>query len=239
MRVCFESNPGDHFQACEQLEALAEGFVAAMVEELDAAPEGVFPCCIKCGGFCTRNGPLTPAQAQAIQFTLEHGHPRATDRSELEGVLSAHGWYMPDDADAASEVLEVGHVGYSATTRNQDPFGYEACAPRHQQGRPAPHGDHTITIRSARQILETRGGTTLELAVYQAAQKRRHADPGAIVKVLCTAPGTFRAVVLCSELHEKPERRGAIDDPVEDAKPAGSCGCSHPETEEEHAQAEP
>lgn len=230
MHVTTELNPHDHAQACELLEAICEGVVRSMVAEIDAHPEGTFPCCIKCGKFCTRNAPLTPAQAQAIEFTLQHGHPRADDRIELEGVLSEHGYYMPDDMTAPAE----DEYEADAPSRNQDSFGYEFCLPANRRGDPPPQHGATIHFACASQILRRKTGHTLELACYQAAQKRRHTDPDAKVMVLCSAPGTFRAIVMCSPNHEKPERRGAIDDPVVDARPVGGCGCDLPLEQQEY-----
>ena len=229
MRIVYEVSPEDHAEACRLLEALAEGHVRAMVEEIDKFPEGQFPCCIKCGGFCTRNAPLLPAQAQAIEFTLEHGHPRESDRAALDEVLVAHGFGLDErPTELETEALELAHLGLS-----RNPIPFEECQPAAQGGMPPPMPLTTVQIRSATQILASKGGHTLELACYQAAQKRRHTDPAAAVVVLCTIPGTFRAVVMCSALHEKPERRGGIDDPVVDARPIGSCGCDLPHQEDD------
>lgn len=52
MRAVINSSPIDHNHACEMLEALAEGIVLANMIEIGAEDEdGIFPCCIKCGGF--------------------------------------------------------------------------------------------------------------------------------------------------------------------------------------------
>lgn len=93
-------------------------------------------------------------------------------------------------------------------------------------GRQRPRPGIAIMLRSATEILESRRGSTVELACYQCAMKRRGgADPGAKVIICCVEPGTFRGAVLMSHLHSKPEKRGKIDDPVVDARPIGACGC--------------
>jgi len=171
-----------------------------MLEEVDAHPDGEFPCCIKCGGFVTRNAPLTPAQAESIIETIEHGHPvSGLQRHDLAAILTAH--------------------------------GYEAPEPYSDPGSSEAHGMDSaqigsIRIGSATEILRNKGGHTVELACYQAAMKRRSgADPAAKVIICCAQPGTFRGLVLMSQQHEKPEKRGRIDDPVVDARPQGGCGC--------------
>ncbi len=222
MRLIYECLPTDHADACKQLEAACEGFVVAMFEEIDRWPEGTFPCCIKCGGFCLRATPITPAEAQAIQVTLAQPDLEPAARVELEGVMTASGYFMPELEDSEIEALAQPAPN---PRRNQESWAYEACVPERFRQTAAPLPATTLQVRCAHEILRTKTGTTIELACYQCAQKRRHADPGARVKIVCTSPGTFRAVVQCSNQHEKPERRGMIDDPVEDAKPVGSCGC--------------
>jgi hypothetical protein len=227
MRVTYECLPTDHADACRQLEAACEGIVVAMFEEIDQWPEGTFPCCIKCGGFCLRSTPITPAEAQAIQITLAQGDLEVDERADLEGIMTGSGYFMPED------IAVVPAAPSPNPQRNQESWAYEACVPERYRQTAAPLPAATVQVRCAREILRTKTGSTIELACYQCAQKRRHADPCAKVKIVCTGAGTFRAVVLCSQQHEKPERRGIIDDPVEDAKPQGSCGCGIEEHEEE------
>lgn len=222
MRVTYECLPTDHADACRQLEAACEGIVVAMFEEINQWPEGQFPCCIKCGGFCLRSTPLTPAEARAIQVELAQGDLEPAEQAEYEGMLTDSGYFMPEEPQ----------VSAANPQRNQESWAYDACVPERYRQTAAPLPAATIQVRCAREILRTKTGTTIELACYQCAQKRRHADPCAKVKILCTGAGTFRAVVLCSQQHEKPERRGVIDDPVEDAKPQGSCGCGIQESPE-------
>lgn len=265
MRTTFETSATSHEHACRLLEAMCEGYVLAMLEEFDAHPEGEFPCCIKCGGFRTRNAPLTPAQAESIVETLEHGHPvSGLQRHHLAEILASHGFDRERNAD-----LAVAEPTERATGPTYDPFdnpcgededcpAQNYCAADGQcspvlsgpYGRPDPppsvmrprgifqtaqvagsaagrHG--TVRIRSARQLVRNKGGHTVELACYQAAMKRRTgADPAAKVIICCVVPGTFRGVVLMSDQHQKPEKRGCIDDPVVDARPVGGCGCTVP-----------
>ena len=204
MRANYRSNPETHDQACRILEALCEGYVLAMLEEMDSYPDKTFPCCIKCGSFRTRNAPLTPAQAQSITETLEHGHPvSGLQRHALAGILLDHGLEPPPEYEARA-----------LAEKNLEPHAMDA----------APLG--SIQVRSAKQILRNRGGHTIELACYQCAMKRRGgADPGAKVIVCSTSPGTFRGAVLMSQHHSNPDKRGQIDDPVVDARPVGGCGC--------------
>ncbi len=195
----YHGPPMTHEQCCRVLEALCEGYVLAMLAEMDAEPTGTFPCCIKCGGFRTRNAPLTPAQAESIEDTLEHGHPvSGLQRKHLADILEHHGYVAPIEASDAF------HGADPEATRN-----YEA----------------QIHVRSAGEIADSAGGTTIELACYQCAMKRRGPDAGAKVVICCTIPGTFRGAVLQSPGHDNPERRGRLDDPVVDARPYGECGC--------------
>lgn len=88
-----------------------------------------------------------------------------------------------------------------------------------------------IWIRNAETLLRTRRGHGLELACFQAAAKRHTgADPDARVEVTAARneqgeviPG-FRAYVRHSPHHQKPERQGGIDDPIEDAL-RNACNC--------------
>lgn len=209
MRVTYDFQPRDHAEACNTLADLCEGVVRAMVEEIDSFPDDTFPCCIKCANFCTRNGPMAPAQRRAIAFhVVDHDEETPWHESAMQGEMLRN-----DDEPANPEDPDA-------------TYPYGACTPRNCLGHRAPGPFAELRIRSASQILASGGGTTIELACYQAAQKRRHADPLAKVEVLCTEPGTFRAIVRCSHEHEKPERRGAIDDPIVDARPVGSCGCA-------------
>ncbi len=191
MHTSFHVEPMNHGQACQILEALCEGYVLAMMVEFDAYPEGEFPCCIKCGGFRTRDAPLAPVQAESLYETLEHGHPvSGLQRHAIAEILESNGYEVPPLFEAESS------------------------------------NPSTVRVRSAREILESRGGSTVELASYQCAMKRREgADPGAKVIICCVEPGTFRGAVLMSEHHSNPEKRGRIDDPVVDARPVGGCGC--------------
>lgn len=276
MRSAYTGNPEDHAQACALLEALCEGYVRAMVVEIESEPDGAFPCCIKCGGLRTRNAPLTPAQAQAVQGTLRHGHPSGTQRELLDEILADHGYpreqwdanglEIEDDGPSAmgdsppgvayqqvqssptrGGLYEDALTGTKIPPAGAEPFtktlaqtqlggGIYTIAgsmPYLRRNEAPPSSHATIQVRSAREILAAGCGHTVELACYQCAQKRLHSDPNARVMILCTEPGTFRGVVACSDYHEKPERRGTIDDPVVDARPVGACGCGG-----DHAQAQ-
>lgn len=220
MRSAFNATPESHDHACRMLEALCEGYVLAMLEEFDAFPEGEFPCCIKCGGFRTRNAPLTPCQAESIDETLQHGHPvSGLQRHRLADVLESHGY------ERNADMTVVDPVDYSRAGAGVPISAWLGVRPG--PGQRSRTG--TVRVRSARQILRNKGGHTVELACYQCAMKRRTgADPGAKVIICSVVPGTFRGAVLMSDQHKKPERRLRLDDPVVDARPEGDCACVIP-----------
>ena len=132
----------------------------------------------------------------------------------------------PVQAASLYETLEHGHpvsgLRRHAIAEILESNGYEAPQPFGTK----PSNPYGVKVRSARDIRESQGGSTVELACYQCAMKRREgADPAAKVIICCVEPGTFRGAVLMSEHHGKPEKRGRIDDPVVDARPVGGCGC--------------
>ncbi len=117
---------------------------------------------------------------------------------------------------ASSGVLgsQMGHLDYTS----DEP-------PRRNTGNP-PATSNQVRIRSPRQIVDAGGGTTVELACYQAALKRlRGNDPACRVKIVEDGPGTFRGYVQHSDQHENPDKRGTIDDPVVDANSVEICSC--------------
>lgn len=195
MRVTFSSHCTNHEAAIRCIEALCEGVVLAMMEEIAEAPEDSFPCCIKCGGFRTRSSERVPCEHDSLGDLFPGG------------IDDPHGIAPDSDADAGDVVRRnIAQLRGETPTRR---FTY----PR-------------LRIRSAREIRDSGGGNTIELACYQTAQKRLEgADPMARVVIVSTIPGCFRGVCLMSTEHKKPERRGMIDDPIEDARPIGGCQC--------------
>lgn len=92
-----------------------------------------------------------------------------------------------------------------------------------------PHA--IVRIRCARDIALRGGGSTLELACYQAAQRRRRGDDPECAVVVTRAEGCdgkpaygYRAAVLNSAAHYMPEKAGRLDCPVDRLGP-GECAC--------------
>jgi len=98
MKAVFDiTDQNSHAQSCRVLEALCEGYVQAMLEELDALPEHSFPCCVKCGEMKVRNAPLTPVQVESIDEILASGRVvSGVQRLALRQVLTEHGYPDPD-----------------------------------------------------------------------------------------------------------------------------------------------
>ncbi len=137
MRTSYSTLPTTHGDACRILEALCEGYVRAMVEEIDAAPPKTYPCCIKCGEFTTRNAPLTPAQAKSLEETIEHGHPvSGLQRMQLGEILEAHGYDYP----AQPGTVRVGSVAEIVRNRGGHSVElacYQCAMKRHSGADPA------------------------------------------------------------------------------------------------------
>ncbi len=186
MRVSYQGRPQSHADACRVLEGIAEGAVRAMKAEIELNPDAQ-PCCIGCGKFVIRNGPMFPAQPQSLQAIM------AERGIEDEDILrELHGSSPPSEL-------------------------------RHD-----PTAD--VQIRCVRDIALRKGGTTLELACYQAAQRRRRGDdPECVVIVTagdsCGGPGpAFRAAVFNSDEHYMDDKAMTLDCPVERLGP-GDCTC--------------
>jgi hypothetical protein len=195
MRVTFDSRCQSHRSAVRCLEALCEGYVQAMMTEISEAPPETYPCCIKCGGFSTRTSERIPCEYDSLGDVVTEPVPENPD---------PHGIDPGEGPDLIRKQIaeKLGPV------------------------RPGRYVYPRLRVRSARAILESGGGNSVELACYQTAQKRLEgADPFARVVIVSTVPGCFRGVCLMSHDHKKPERRGMIDDPVEDARPLGGCQC--------------
>ena len=198
MQGSYSSTPHSAAHALRILEALCEGYVLAMMAEFEAAPKGEYPCCIRCGGFCVKDGPLCPSSVETMDELMERRRQLLYERNP-----------------AAVEFATLPPVIMLSPARSITDMGA------------APPSPSAIRVRSPRQIVRNGGGTTIELACYNTALKRlRGNDPECrVVVVECDEPGTYRGVILHSDLHEKEERRNQWDCPVEDANKNLQCRC--------------
>lgn len=104
-------------------------------------------------------------------------------------------------------------------------------------GRDASDPNRTLHIRTAGEIVRSGGGSTIDLACYQAAQRQRRGDDVACRVVIdqlreaaeagASAPGGLSAYVLNSSQHVKPEKRNYLEDLRTVARAGESCGCGH------------
>lgn len=157
-----------------------------------------------------------------ISYKITGNHESCCDQLEglLEGVVQAMMVEIAKDKDR-----------YPCCIRCGDFMLFPA------PGCPLPNcvatdaSERTLHVRSASEILLAKGGSTIDLACYQCAQKRRDFDPLARVVLEYAVddlgnelPGMCRAMVLNSDQHEKPEKRGQLDDPLIAVK-VQSCSC--------------
>ncbi len=82
----------------------------------------------------------------------------------------------------------------------------------------------TVHVRNATEIVRGGGGSTIDLACFQAAQRRRRkADPYCGVAIDYDKNGNYTALVQNSDKHENPEKHGLIEPAVEPDQ--DQCGC--------------
>ena len=231
MHVSYDTNPTSREQLCGVLEALAEGFVEAMVAEIDADPDG-FACCVKCSGFSlehdprwpARNAPLTDAQRDALRSTLEHGHPTSHDeRQALGTILTDHHVRNPPRPNRHGRHYfatapfwpgqELGHPGGEEVV--------EAVVTATESVRnptPLQRPLQSLRARCAAALRQRGRGSSLDLAVFQAAQERRREKECWIAILIDGQENIVPALVY-------PD--GTIKDPREAAASSEPCGCGN------------
>lgn len=148
---------------------------------------------------------------------------------------------IPDsDIELACDCMEEVFEGVIESMRReieQDPDAFPCCTHCGEfcqfpsPGFPAPGytpiliDGRTLHVRNVAEIVRGGGGNSVDLACFQAAQRRRRgSDPYCSVVVNHDGHGNFTALVRNSDKHKEEARRNIIE-PAVSPDDAQACGC--------------